>query len=99
MSEVSLVVKVVKSRSVMVTWFGNCSYRQLKVTYELRKMLCPLCLHELEDGIYSGSKVFAKDRSASDYVRDSWLPLVEDGVVVWSAVPDSGRKPYMKYYL
>ena len=91
----ALVVNAVRSRTVVVTWFGNCSYRQLKVTYEVRKMVCPLCLHELEDGVYSGSKVFAKDKSALDYVRDGWMPLVEDGVVVWSAVPeDSGRKPY-----
>lgn len=94
MSEV-LVVNAVRSRTVVVTWFGNCSYRRLKVTYEVRKMICPLCSHDLEDGVYCGIKVFAKGKSALDYVRDSWLPLVEDGVVVWSAHPeDSGRKPY-----
>jgi NMD protein affecting ribosome stability and mRNA decay len=95
MSEV-LVVNAVRSRTAVVTWYGNCSYRRLKVTYEVRKMVCPLCLHELEDGVYSGGKVFAKDKSVRDYVRDSWLPLVEDGVVVWSAHPeDGGRKPYL----
>lgn len=94
MSQV-LVVKSVRRRHVVVTWFGNCSYSRLKVTYEIRKMLCPLCLHDLEDGVYSGSKVFAKDKNSVDYVRDSWLPLVEDGVLVWSVVPeDGGRKPY-----
>ena len=94
MSQV-LVVKPVRRRHVVVTWFGNCSYSRLKVTYEVRKMICPLCLHELEDGVYSGSKIFAKDKSARDYVRDSWMPLVEDGVVVWSAHPeDGGRKLY-----
>ena len=67
----------------VVTWFGNCSYRSLKVTYEVRKMVCPLCLHDLEEGRYFGSKVFALDRNAVDYVRDSWLPLFEDGVPVW----------------
>jgi uncharacterized Zn ribbon protein len=89
MSQVSLVVNAVRSRNVVVTWFGNCSYRRLKVTYEVRKMVCPLCLHELEDGVYSGSKVFAKDKNACDYVRDSWLPLLEDGVQVW-VVSDKG---------
>lgn len=94
MSQV-LVVKAVRRRHVVVTWFGNCSYSRLKVTYEVRKMVCPLCLHELEDGVYSGSKVFAKDKNAWDYVRDGWLPLVEAGVVVWSVVSeDGGRKPY-----
>ena len=82
MSEV-LLVNTARSRHVVVTWFGNCSYKRLKVTYEVRKMLCPLCLHELEDGVYYGSKVFAKDKSASDYVRDSWMPAVEDGREVW----------------
>ena len=89
-----VLVKVGRSRHVVAIWFGNCSYSRLKVTYEVRKMLCPLCLHELEDGVYSGSKVFAKDRSAVDYVRDSWMPLVEAGVTVWSVVEDGGRKPY-----
>jgi hypothetical protein len=59
------------------------------VTYEVRKMLCPWCLHELLDGDYLGSKVFAKDKSASDYVRDSWMPAVENGVSVW-VVKDKG---------
>lgn len=88
MSQV-LAVNTVRSRHVVVTWFGNCSYRRLKVTYEVRKMVCPLCLHELEDGRYFGSKVFALDRNACDYVRDSWLPLVEDGREVW-VVSDKG---------
>ena len=82
MSQV-LIVNTVRSRHVVVTWFGNCSYRRLKVTYEVRKMVCPLCLHELEDGRYFGSKVFALDKHAIDYVRDSWLPLFEDGREVW----------------
>jgi len=72
-----------RCRHVVVTWFGNCSYRRLKVTYEVRKMLCPLCLHELVDGDYLGSKVFAKDKNSADYVRDSWMPAVENGVAVW----------------
>src|SRR3989304_4366189 len=94
MSQVS-AAQTTRSRHVVAIWFGCASYSRLKVTYEVRKMLCPLCLHDLEDGVYSGSKVFAKDKNALDYVRDSWMPLVEDGVVVWSAHPDDGRrKPY-----
>ena len=88
MSEV-LLSNAVRSRHVVVTWFGNCSYRRLKVTYEIRKMVCPLCQHDLEDGLYFGDKVFAKDKNASDYVRDSWLPLLEDGREVW-VVKDEG---------
>lgn len=82
MSCVSVPV-VHRSRHSVAIWFGRCSYRMLKLTYEVLKMVCPLCLHELEDGVYLGDKVFAKDRNASDYVRDSWMPLVEDGRVVW----------------
>lgn len=78
-----------KSRHSVIFWWGNCSYSRLKVTYEVRKMLCPLCQHELQDGEYTGNKVFAKDRKALDYVRDSWMPLVEDGREVW-VVKNSG---------
>ncbi len=84
-----VLVNAVRGRHVVVTWFGNCSYRRLKVTYEVRKMLCPFCLHELEDGQYFGSKVFAKNINAVDYVRDNWLPLLEDGVQVWVVTPES----------
>jgi hypothetical protein len=86
-----LVVKAIRSRHVVVTWFGNCSYRKLKVTYEVRKMVCPLCQHELEDGNYFGNKAFALNRIALDYVRDSWMPLREDGLEVW--VVSSGGQP------
>lgn len=94
MAQASLVVNASRSRHTVIYWWGCLSYARLKVTYEVRKMLCPLCQHELEDG-YSGSKVFAKDRNARDYVRDSWLPAFENGVRVWSSVPEGGgRKPY-----
>src|SRR4030065_390155 len=69
MSQV-LAVKPVRSRRVVVTWFGNCSYRELKVTYEVRKMVCPLCGHDLEDGDYSGRFVFCKNKNLPFYVRD-----------------------------
>lgn len=83
-----------RSRHSVIFWWGNCSYSQLKVTYEVRKQLCPFCGNELYDLEYSGSKVFAKDRKALDYVRDSWLPLMENGVQVWRVVAEgSGRKP------
>lgn len=98
MSQVPLV-NAVRSRHSVIFWWGNCSYSQLKVTYEVRKMLCPLCQHELVDVEYLGSKVFAKDRMALDYVRDSWLPLLENGVPVWRVVAESDRrKPYASRY-
>ena len=98
MSQV-LAVKPVRSRRVVVTWFGNCSYRELKVTYEVRKMVCPLCGHDLEDGDYSGRFVFCKNKDSPFYVRDGWMPLMEDGVSVWRVVPETGgRKPYKRSY-
>jgi hypothetical protein len=83
----ALIVNAGRSRHTVLYWWGNCSYSQLKVTYEVRKQLCPFCGSELQDGDYLGKKVFAKDRKASDYVRDSWLPLFENGVRVWHVLP------------
>ena len=75
------------------------SYRKLKVTYEVRKMLCPLCQHELIEAKYLGSKVFALAKYAVDYVRDSWMPALEDGYEVWQVVAESDRrKPYASRY-
>lgn len=82
MSQV-LVPKIVRSRHVVVTWFGNCSYRRLKVTYEVRKTLCPLCKRELEEGRYFGDKVFETNLKARGYIRDGWSFLCEDGREVW----------------
>ena len=87
----------VRSRHTVIYWFGNCAYTKLKVTYEVRAMLCPLCKHELVDGEYSGSKVFALAKYAVDYVRDSWLPLLEEGVPVWHVVEGGGRKLYKSF--
>ena len=40
--------------------------------------------------ISSGDKVFAKDRHALDYVRDSWMPATEDGREVWRVIDHGG---------
>jgi hypothetical protein len=82
--------KTSKSRHPIIFWWGNCSYSQLKVTYEVRKMLCPFCQHELVDAEYLGKKYFAKNKNALDYVRDSWMPTVEDDVEVWRVIGDGG---------
>ena len=86
MSEV-LLVNVVRSRQHVVTWWGNCSYRCLKVTYEVRKMLCPFCSSELLDYEYVGKNVVEKNKHVYGYVRSAWLPLLEDGVDVWQLKP------------
>ena len=39
----------------VASWFGNCSYRKLKVTAEMRKSVCPISKHDLEKLRYNGS--------------------------------------------
>jgi hypothetical protein len=89
MSQALVIDAVHRQRYVVVTWWGNCSYRRLKVTYEIRKMICPLCKHELENARYVGDKVFSFNLRSADYVRDSWLPFLENGKEVW-LIADSG---------
>lgn len=89
MSE-TLLVRPIKRRHIVVHWFGNCSYRRLKVTIEVRKMCCPHCGHELEDGSYYGKEMFVTNKKEPDYTRDNWMPLFEDGQQVWIANPEGG---------
>ena len=64
-------------------WFGRVSYRKMKMTYEKVAVCCPLCGHELEDARYYGSAVIQTDSRKSDYIAKFWMPLKEDGIVVW----------------
>ena len=66
-----------------VTWFGVASYRALKVRVAKRKVLCPLCGHDLVKLLYYGSKNFVLNRDSSYFARESFDDLVEDGRVVW----------------
>jgi len=50
-------VKKGVKRFHVATWFGNCSYRKLKVTAEMRKSVCPICKHDLEKLRYNGAKL------------------------------------------
>lgn len=67
----------------VATWFGTCSYRNLKVTAEMRKDVCPLCKHELVDLEYFGAKHFNLEFGSLDFERDSYEDYEEDGRVVW----------------
>jgi hypothetical protein len=91
LSKLTLVANVVRIRCNVVHWFACCSYRRLKVTIEVRHMLCPFCKSELQDGAYSGHQVIVTARKAFGYVRDCWMPLFEDGVRVWSVLPERKR--------
>jgi hypothetical protein len=90
----SICVSVIKKRVQGLTWFGSLGYRRMKITYEKRVMLCPLCKHELEPMRYFGSKVFQKNSGKSDYVANFWSPLYENGELVWFSAPDLKKPKY-----
>jgi hypothetical protein len=71
--------KVGVKRFHIATWFGNCSYRKLKVTPKTRKELCPICQHELVEILYFGSN----DLKSNDQ-RDSFEDYVENGNIVFA---------------
>jgi len=81
-------------RSNVATWFGCCSYRKLKVTVELKRAVCPICQHDLEELRYSGDKpdilaVFGSSRLSGGRL-DFDADAVEDGRDVWSVVIKHG---------
>jgi len=71
----------------VLTWFGACSYRNLKVTVKRKKKACPLCQRDLVPLRYSGGKrrILADWRSVFDHdvERSSWEDYREDGQIVW----------------
>jgi len=77
----------------IITWAGNLSPRRFKSVYQSQPMLCPEenCKSPLVRHVYSGTKYeIVKNRSLPDYKMDDWLPVVEDGVVVWTEVVGAG---------
>jgi hypothetical protein len=90
----SIAIHVIKNRIRGLTWFGSLSYRRMKITYEKKVMLCPLCKHELEPMRYFGSKVFQKNPSKPDYVSNFWTSLYENGERVWFPAPDLKKPKY-----
>jgi hypothetical protein len=79
----SISACAVKYRVRGFVWFGSLSYRRLHITYESRKLLCPLCKHELEPARYFGSKVFQHNLQKSDYKANFWGSLCENDECVW----------------
>jgi hypothetical protein len=68
----------------VATWFGNCSYRKLKVTVEKRKDLCPICSEELVKLHYLGARRIVKVKDEQGYVGSFVDDLVDgDGLVTW----------------
>ena len=76
-------IDVTKKRFHVATWFGNCSYRKLKVTVELRKAFCPICQHDLVRIRYLGDKAIITDRNSPYYERDSFEDFEENGRIIY----------------
>jgi hypothetical protein len=80
----SVVLPLVrKKHSRTGVWFGRLSYRKMKMTYEKKAVVCPLCGHELENAQYFGSAVIQTNSCKPDYIAKFWMPLKENGAVVW----------------
>ncbi len=73
-------------RPQIVTWFGTCSYRKLKVKYVPKKSVCPLCGGKLVRVRYLGNKHFCVDRDSPDFMFESIEDVAEDGTVVWEEI-------------
>jgi len=71
-------IDVTKKRFHVVTWFGVCSFRKLKVTVEMRKKLCPACKHECGPIRYLDVKPLSSEREAFDDAFDS------NGCMLWA---------------
>ena len=79
-------------RAQVVTWFGTCSYKRLKLPPREKKErdLCPLCGHELQRIIYCGCE------GKNPLVKQWWLNefwddyLDSDGLTRWRLKPHAG---------
>ena len=61
-------------RSCVTTWFGVCSYVKLRLKKQdrIRRDLCPICQHELEEVIYVGEGVPEALTSFDSYMVREW---------------------------
>lgn len=89
------IIKNVK-RFHAYTYYGNVSYRKLKVTVELRKAVCRICNHDLVWIRYHGDKAIVTDRNSPFYERMSFEDIEEGGLTVYVESPKrcSGRYKY-----
>jgi len=69
----------------VVTWFGVCSYRKLKVTAERVKRVCPICGHDLVRMKYFGKRGIVTNPRSDNYVSWFVADVYEDGEDVWFA--------------
>jgi hypothetical protein len=89
---------LVAPSSLLLSWFGCCSYRKLKVTVEIKRKVCPICQHDLERLRYIGNSpdilgIVGSSRSSCgrlDFLADA----VEDGRLVWVVDVKDGWKDF-----
>jgi hypothetical protein len=80
-----------KERAQVVTWFGTCSYKKLKLKKEDRvdKDVCPICGEELERILYVGKDCY---QAGNDYFSEFEAPYLDaDGKPNWILDPKRGR--------
>jgi hypothetical protein len=82
---------VSSKRANVVSWFGVCSYRKMKLTPLKRKMLCPVCGSELVRCRYIGDKFIEKNRDNPMFQMRFFSNMYsDDGLPVWEEVCVSG---------
>ena len=79
-------IRTDSKRPQVVTWFGICSYRKLKVKYVPKQAVCPYCGRKLVRIRYDGTRYFCIDRNSPDFVSESHEDLNENGAEVWSEI-------------
>jgi hypothetical protein len=85
-------------RSVVTTWFGNVSYRKLKLKKDdrIKRDVCPICQHELEELVYVGGGVPVGLSGFDCYdVREWEEPFLDyNGLPNWIPKPKCMRDDY-----
>ena len=78
-------------RSVVTWWFGVCSYTKLRLKKQdrIRRDLCPICLHELEEVVYVGEGVPSGLSGFDAYFVKEWEEpfLDKNGLPNWIPKP------------
>jgi len=82
----------------IVTYFGTCSYRKLKVVVKLPKAVCGICGGELRPVLYTGANAnlislkaeVAKSRGSFEFLND----VYENGELVWSYIETPYRSRF-----
>jgi hypothetical protein len=72
-------------RAKVVSWFGVCGYRALKVVVPKRKDSCKICGGSLSRKVHCGSRVIVTDRDSPDFVGSFFDDLYDvDGSFNWA---------------